>query len=245
VERAVGQLDFPSFVASSNFAGNGVAAGNPQLQPDRRWQYEIAFERHFWGKGALVATLLHEEITDLLDYIPVGGGLDAPGNIAKAGSDTLLVNGIVPLDKLGFTGGLFKPQLTFRDSHLLDPVTGEERPISGQQNRQMVFEVDQDLQDWHSTWGAAYVTAVWRRAYYRIAQVSFDRSLSPYIYVYWDYKPTPDWVFHVELDDITRYNFQIQQFNYSGPRNTSPLSGIQDVHTNSQPEMYLQIRREF
>ncbi len=52
-ERVVGQLDFPSFIASSNFAGNGVSAGNPKLEPDRRWQYEAAFEWHFWTRAPL------------------------------------------------------------------------------------------------------------------------------------------------------------------------------------------------
>jgi outer membrane receptor protein involved in Fe transport len=245
VERAVGQLDFLSFIASSNFANNGVSAGNPELQPDRRWQYESSFEWRFWGKGALVATVLHEEITDLLDYIPVGGGLDAPGNIPKAGSDYLIVSGTVPLDHLGLEGARFNPTLTFRDSHLTDPVTGETRPISNQQNRQEVYEFEQDLQGWHSTWGGAWITAVWRRGTYRIAQESFVRSLSPFFYVFWDYKPSPAWVFHAELDNFTRYNLQIQQFNYAGPRNTSPLTGIQDVHTSAEPQLFIQVRREF
>jgi len=109
----------------------------------------------------------------------------------------------------------------------------------------MVFEFDQDLQDWRSTWGGAWITAVWRQDNFRIAQLSVTRSLSPYIYVYWDYKPSPDWVFHVELDNISRYNFEIEQFNYSGPRNIAPLSGIQDVHTSTEPEMYIQIRKTF
>jgi outer membrane receptor for ferrienterochelin and colicin len=245
VERVVGQLDFPSFIASSNFSGNGVSAGNPELQPERRWQYEGAFEYRFWDKGSLVATLLHEEITDLFDYIRVGGGLDAPGNIPKATSDSLIVSGTVPLDRLGLKGVRFNPTLTFRNSHLTDPVTGETRPISGQQNRQENYEFEQDLEDWHSTWGGAWVTAVWRRGYYRIAQTSFDRSLSPFFFLFWDYKPSPAWVFHAELDNFTRYNFQSQQFNYAGPRNISPLTGIQDVHTSAEPQLFVQVRREF
>ena len=44
---------------------------------------EADVEQRFPSQGDLVLSLLHEEIKDLQDYIPVGGGLDAPGNIAS------------------------------------------------------------------------------------------------------------------------------------------------------------------
>jgi outer membrane receptor protein involved in Fe transport len=63
VERKLGQLDFSNFVASSNLSTFGVAAGNADLRPDQRWQFEADAERHFGDKGALVLSLLHEQIT--------------------------------------------------------------------------------------------------------------------------------------------------------------------------------------
>ena len=64
-ELYVGQLNFSDFVASSDLSSYGVAGGNANLRPEQRWQYEAAIERHFLGKGALVLTFLHEDITDL------------------------------------------------------------------------------------------------------------------------------------------------------------------------------------
>src|SRR6202012_2794445 len=108
VERTVGQLNFSDFAASSNLSGYGVAAGNANLRPDQRWQFEADVEQHFWERGALVVSLLHEQITDLEDYIPVGGGLDAPGNVPRAVSDKLEISGSIPLDFLGLRNGLLK-----------------------------------------------------------------------------------------------------------------------------------------
>ena len=152
-ERTVGQLNFTDFVASSNLQGYGVAAGNANLRPDQRWQLEAAVERRFWDRGALVVSLLHEEITDLEDYIPVGGGLDAPGNVPHAVSDKLAISGSIPLDFLGLHNGLLKPDVYWTDSSLIDPVTGQRRRISGQRNINSYYNLTQDLPDaWKSTW---------------------------------------------------------------------------------------------
>ena len=47
-ERTVGQLNFSDFVAAVNLAGFGIGAGNADLRPDQRWQFEAAVERRFW-----------------------------------------------------------------------------------------------------------------------------------------------------------------------------------------------------
>ena len=137
VEKKLGQLNFTNFVASPDLSSFGVAAGNADLRPDQRWQFEASAERHFWGKGALVLTLLHEDITDLQDYIPVGGGLDAPGNVPHAISDRITLGGTMPLDFLGLHNGLLKPNLYWENSSLADPVTGMTRRISNQRDRRL------------------------------------------------------------------------------------------------------------
>lgn len=45
-EREVSQLDFADFVASANLSSGVVSAGNANLQPERRWVIETAFEKH-------------------------------------------------------------------------------------------------------------------------------------------------------------------------------------------------------
>ena len=70
-------------------------------RPDQRWQFEGDFEYHFWDKGALVLSYTRENITDLVDYIPIGGGLDGPGNIPKATNNIYDLELSLPLDRLG------------------------------------------------------------------------------------------------------------------------------------------------
>ncbi|MGE3667041.1 MAG: TonB-dependent receptor plug domain-containing protein, partial [Steroidobacteraceae bacterium] len=85
LEREVGQLDFGDFASSASLSAGTVTAGNPDLEPDRTWRLELAWERHFMdGAGALVLSARHERIDDLVDRIPVtgpDGTFDAVGNI--------------------------------------------------------------------------------------------------------------------------------------------------------------------
>jgi hypothetical protein len=244
-ELKVGQLNFSDFVASSDLSSFGVAGGNANLRPEQRWQYEAAVERHLLGKGALVLTWLHEDITDLEDYVPIGGGLDAPGNIPHALSDTITLTGTVPLDWLGIPNGLLKPSVSEYMSSLRDPVTGIHRPISGQRNQRVTFEFDQDLTAWRSSWGFGYqpISSSWRN--YRIDQISKIGIHVPYTYLFWTYNPAPDWNLKIEADNVTPYRFELEQDIYTGPRNSGSLARIQDVLIRTRPRLFVQLRKTF
>ena len=245
VEKALGQLRFTDFAAASNLSGYGVSAGTLDLRPEQRWQFEGAVERHFWERGGLVLSVLHEEITDLQDYVPVGGGLDAAGNIAHATSDKFAISGTIPLDFLGIKNGLFKPNVFWLTSSLIDPVTGESRRISRQRNISAYYSFTQDLDEWKSTWGFNWGTG-FSQTSWRISQIS--RSAihnNPFLNVYYTYKPTPEWNITLGADNFACYRFEQEQRNFTGPRNLGPPSSIQDVFTRTQPRFYLQLRKTF
>jgi hypothetical protein len=244
-ERKLGQLDFSNFVASSNLSTFGVAAGNADLRPDQRWQFEADGERHFGDKGAVVVSLLHEEITDLQDYIPVGGGLDAPGNIPRATSDKISVSGTIPLDFLGIKHGLLTPNLYWQFSNLVDPVTGISRHISGQHDRNLLVSFTQDLPDWHSSWGFDMLPTGSGWSYYRIAQVSTIVIHAPYLNLNWTWNPAPDLALKIETDNVIPYRFEQRQDNFAGPRDTAALAQIQDAFARTRPRLFVQLRKTF
>jgi len=243
-ERVVGQLDFDNFIASSSFSTNGVSAGNLGLKPDQRWQFEGDFEYHFWEKGALVLSYTRENITDLVDFIPIGGGLDGPGNIPKATNNIYNIELSMPLDRLGWDGGTFKPSLVWKDAAVPDPVTGEIRQISNVQDRKLVFNFLQDIPAWHSSVTLTMQTA-FKRPNYRIAQVNYLQLRPLYVELDWDYKPKPDLDLQIKLQNIVPYQYDLTQFNYGGPRDISPLISTQLEHNHSQARIFLQLRKTF
>jgi len=244
-ERTVGQLNFSDFVAAVNLSGYGIGAGNADLRPDQRWQFEAAVERRFWERGSLVLSYLHEEITDLQDFVPVGGGLDAPGNISHATSEKLAISGLVPLDFLGLEKGQFKPNLYWSTSDLIDPVTGEHRRMSNQRNINSYYEISQDIDSLKSTWSINWGTG-WSRSTWRIAQISrIGIHNNPFINASWSYKPTPDWNITLSANNFIPYRFEIEQRNFSGPRTVGALPVIQDRFARTQPRFYIQVRKTF
>lgn len=244
VERIVGQLNFSNFIASSSFSTNGVSAGNLALRPDQHWQFEGDTEYHFWDKGALVLSYTREQITDLVDYIPIGNGLDGPGNIPKATNNIYDLELSLPLDRLGLEGGTLKPSLVWKDGAAADPVTGATRQISSTQDKLLVTDFLQDIQAWHSSLDLTVQTG-FQRPYFRIAQVTYDRLRPLYVGFSWDYRPKPDLDLQIKLLNAVPYQFDQIEYNYAGPRNISPLASIQDIHTHSEARIYLQLRKTF
>ncbi len=247
VERKVGQLDFTQFVSSVDLGGNTVKIGNPNLRPDQRWQYEAAFEQRFWGKGSIVVTALHEQITDVADYIPIAtpdGPQDAPGNIGSGTSDQLDIETNLPLDKLGIPGGLLKTTTIWRVSEVTDPVTHQDRRISGQRPDVLQAEFDQDLPQWKSNWGVVYFKG-WREDYYRLAEVDRFHIGNQYVMAFWEYKPTKDLVLRVEADNLIPFKFYRQRAIYDGSRDTAPLDYSDYRTVKSQPRLFVKIRKTF
>ena len=245
VERVLGQLNFADFVATSNLSGYGVAAGNADLRPEQRWQFEAAAEHHFWEKGALVVSVMREDITDLKDYVPVTPTLDAPGNIAHAILDELKVSATLPLDVLGLKNGLLKSNMTWYHSEVRDPVTGEMRRISNQRERNIFVELTQDLDEWKSTWGFSFSPSSFNRQTWRISQISRIGIHNPFMNAFWSYKPTEDWKIVLGADNFLPYRFEMKQFNYPGPRNLGFAPTVRDEFIRTQPRIYLNVRKTF
>ncbi|MGH6870570.1 MAG: TonB-dependent receptor plug domain-containing protein [Rhizomicrobium sp.] len=246
-ERVLGQLDFNNFVASSNLSASGVSAGNANLTPDQHTQYELSLERHFWDKGAAVLTLLHEDIKDVVDYVPVtnsSGTFDAPGNIGNGRNDQIDLELTLPLDKIGLENGLIKATNIFRFSSVPDPVTGKDRVISAERPQDIELTLTQDLPALNSSWGIFFFNA-WNEHYYRLTQVRSRRVIPPYFQVWWDYKPTPDWSLHFEIDNPSAFVYDDRFHDYAGPRDTAPLSEVEELSIKSQPRLYVQIRKTF
>ncbi len=250
-ELVLGQLDFNNFIASSNLAASGVTAGNPNLMPDQHTQYELSVERHFWDKGAIVATLMHERIANVEDFVPVtgpSGVFDAPGNIGTGTNNQIDIEVTLPLDKFGLPNGLLKGTNIWRITSVRDPVTGKNRVISNQNDQYRPQDIEwtltQDIPSLKSTWSIFYYNC-WNEYFYRLEQVRHRRTVPPYMELSWVYKPSQDWSFKFAILNAGAFTYDDTVFDYTGPRDTFPLSQIEETSIHSQPRIYIQIRKTF
>ena len=243
-EREVGQLDFGEFVSSAGFSTGVVTAGNAELEPEKTWVAELAWERSFWDEGSLVVTLAHEEVTDASDRVPIftlTDVFDAPGNIGDGTADSLGVDLTVPLGRFGITGGRLRAQLEWSVSEVRDPTTGELRRASGQEPFEGEINFTQDLPQWNLQWGANAFLG-FTETYYRFDTVE-TIELEPWFNVFTEWRYRPDLAIRVEFQNLSGRNFTRTRDVYTGPRDTSPLAFREVRDLNFDPFIYMRIRK--
>jgi hypothetical protein len=242
-ERVVGQLDFSNFVASSNLSGNGVAGGNSAIRPDRRWQFEGVADWRFWEKGDLSISFMHEAIADLVDFIPIGGRLDAPGNIPSAANDEIRFNLSLPTQAIAWDGGLLTAAFQWDSSAVTDPFTGLTRAISNKRDRKLNLSYTQDAPAWNSTFELSVIPVGFSQTAFRIAQVSDFRLRAPYLSLTWTYKPEPGLELTMEGDNIVPYHWRREQDNFAGPRGVSALGSVLLAGYTTQPRLMVRLKK--
>jgi hypothetical protein len=131
IERVVGQLEFGDFLARVDLDQDREDGSNGALVPPQSWisELEVSLELGALGKANLRG--FYEDITDIVDQIPLTGGGQAVGNIPSAQRYGL--NGDVTLlsDGLGWKGTRFDLRFALRKSEVADPLLGTRRELSG------------------------------------------------------------------------------------------------------------------
>ncbi|HEX8471349.1 MAG TPA: TonB-dependent receptor [Brevundimonas sp.] len=210
-ERELGQLDFGDFAASADLDDGTLYGGNVDLEPEQRWISELIYERRFWGEGIVSVGYRHDRIIDVIDRLPLPGGLSATGNIGDGTLDQLSLNVVVPTDKLHIPGGRFTFRNDWNKTEVTDPTTGEARPISNVRATQANIGFQQDIRGGKLQWGVNYLPLLGQKNFYP-DQVSGWRG-SEYFELFTEYKPTPTLSIRAQLnlwDD-----FEIRRTVYS------------------------------
>jgi hypothetical protein len=168
VAREVAQLNFNDFISTTFFEDNELSLGNPNLRPDTTWITELSHERRFGQRTVIKLTGFHHWISNVLDLLPLTPTDEAPGNIGDGRRWGMELEVTMPLGWTGLTGSKLDVVLRWQDSTVVDPVTGENRVLSGQgganayrtlatanKNNRYGVRVDyrQDLQASHIAWG--------------------------------------------------------------------------------------------
>ena len=205
-ERELGQLDFGDFAASAELSDGNVFGGNVDLEPEQRWISELTYERRFWGEGIISIGYRHDEIIDVIDRLPLPGGLSATGNIGDGTLDQLSLNVVVPTEKLHIPGGRFTFRNDWNKTEVTDPTTGRTRPISGVRPTQANIGFQQDITRWKIQWGVNYLPL--------LGQASFDPDQknawrgTGYVEAFTEYKPTPTLSLRAQINLWDRFDVE-------------------------------------
>ena len=249
VERVVGQLDFDTFVAGSDFtSGTGVSAGNPNLNPEQAWVGEVALEQRFWKSGAVTVTYRHSELSDVIDrgpvFLPGGGVFDQPSNIGNGTKDELIGNLNLPFDHLGWKGALLRAEINKRWSKVTDPTTLTRRHISRLRPLEWSVNFSQDLPRIGTSFGADLYSG-WSQESFRYNYISDVKLHNAYLTTWIEKRLRPDLVLRVEVQNLTKRGIRIATAIYDGPRNAAPLAFTDDRDLTPGRTLYVRIRKTF
>jgi len=243
LERTVGQLNFKDFAATTQLEDGSVTAGNPDIEPERAWLAELALERRFWDRGAIVLTLSHAEVSHVVDLIPVAGRFDAPGNIGDGKRQEVKVNLTLPLERLGISGGIIRFNGTWTWSEVTDPVTGEARRISNQRPFTGDFHIGKSIPSWNSVI-AIEAGQFFSETGYRINEIRSTRD-TPLWKLIWDWNPRPDLIIRFQYENFTGKERVRERIVYTGPRSGGVVNFSERRNAELKPFFMMRVRKTF
>ena len=241
VEREVGQLDFGDFIASADLAAGSQDGADANLEPQRSWVGEVAWERRFWGAGSLSATLTHSEIQDVVDYKPIPSGGDAPSNIGDGRSDQFVIALTVPTQKLGISGGQLKTRFSWFDSEVTDPVTFEKRRITNATPFVCSVSFTRDMPGGKWSWGASTSCAN-EYSRFRFNEVRTQRA-EQYFEGFVEWKPRSDLTVRTTFSNWTSRNVTRERTIYQGSRADGVVDRIEYRSLPFDPYLFIQVRK--
>lgn len=239
-ERELGQLDFGDFAASAELGDGAVYGGNVDLKPEQRWISELTYERRFWGEGIVSIGYRHDEIIDVIDRLPVGDDLAAVGNIGNGTLDRLSLNIVVPTDRFGIKGGRFTFKNDWNETHVTDPTSGEDRPITDIRPTQANIGFQQDLVRWKTQWGITWIPLLGAGAY-DPDQTNTWRG-SNYFEGFVEYKPTPTLSVRAQLNVWDDYTIRRVVYATRKPRT---VKYVEDWDIDPRTFVSLKVRKTF
>ena len=162
--RDVSQLDFGDFATGLDSISSSANVGNPNLEPEQTWKASAQWKRPLGQRGSISITGFYDDIEDTQDLIVVPGVCTTPastpgactavGNIGDGERWGGRIEATLPLDNVGIGGGLLKLNVGAQESNVIDPVTGQEREISAEQEFDWTVDFRQDVPTMKFAWGA-------------------------------------------------------------------------------------------
>ncbi len=245
-EHEVGQVGFGAFLTYAEPNTNIYRVGNPNLRPNRTLLAEAVLQRKFWTGGDLSITARIKALRDVMDVAPLivpGGVLGVIANIGDGRQTDLIANLTLPLKNLGVTGGTLKGSLTWNRIRVTDPTDGSRRPTNGAPQHLAELHYAQDLPALKLNFGAD--------AFYRGRNAGHRpfgdevREAWPRLNVFVEYRPTPPWNLRAELQNIPGVRVRVTNSVYSGLKNSSAVTYVEERRLSNGVLLNLRLRRTF
>lgn len=142
--------------------GDSDFLGNPELEPETAWGFDVGYERRLGRRGIAGLNFFYRDVTDLIEFVNTGDeGSEGPGtfiySVANVGDGQvwgLEFDLSTPLDSLGLPNTGVFVNLSWLDSQVED-FRGERR-FNGQSDYAASGGFTHDIPAWQTAFGASW-----------------------------------------------------------------------------------------
>ena len=244
IEREVGQLNFFDFVSTVNLNFDNEQSGNPDIVPQQAWIGEVELEQRFGNAATISVRTFGEQITDIVDRIPISTTAEAPGNLDSATRYGVELNATFRFDQLGAKGLQLEFEGEARNSSLDDPLTGLSRRINNDTVSFLFTEIRYDVPSTPYALGLGY--SRFRQApNFRLDQIQRRDGERGFMDVFFEHKDI------FGMTGIVRAGNLLNQIDFEARdvfvnrRNDSPLSFVETRDRTFGPILTVELRGSF
>lgn len=138
----VAQLNLADFTNTIDDAQDEVRSANPDLEPEKSWQFRLQYERIFSGNiGNVTAKYYYHDLKDVVDQIPASTTESVLGNIGDGERHGLVLDADLVLAK-NIRGIL---NMNLQRTEVTDPFTGEQRDLRDARESIITLEVRREF----------------------------------------------------------------------------------------------------
>ncbi len=149
IERAVSQLSFESFTATTNNSDTtkDTNAGNPDLRQEKELRYELGLQYRLPNDGGVInSRIFYRNIDDVIGKVNISTNpskpVSATGNIGTGKRYGIFIDSSTRLGFLGLPDAMITSALNLFDSSVYDPILGTDRRFSRRGNVELGFRHD-------------------------------------------------------------------------------------------------------
>lgn len=220
--RVVGQLAFGDFLDRVDLDQGNGSAGNVSLVPPQSWEAELEIKKDLARWGSTTLKLAARRYQDYIEWIAIPGDdpgelLEARGNIDSARLYRIESVSTINLDPLGWNGAKIDATISWEDTAIDDPITGQERAFSGWNSLYATATLRHDVPDSDWAWGVGF-DAFDPEPYYRLFESGWNYEGPVYTFGFVENKDVFGLTLRAEIFNATDGDHYLDRTVYDGYR---------------------------
>lgn len=243
IRRRVLQLSFYDFLGRAFLNDGNQNETNFDLRPQQDWSFEAEINKKFGAWGSTKIILVHRDVEDRVDIVPVAGG-EAVGNIARAKASAIDWTATINLDPAGIKGMKIDTRLLLQTSSLRDPFTGEKRQWSGFTDTVAEFGVRHDIPGSDIAWGASANYGHYQPNY-RSNQTDKTWEGPVFANIFVEHKNVMGLTVRAQLANAVNARSKRDRTVYTGVRGESPIAFVEKRNRLIGPIFAFSVRGKF